>query len=55
VAPSYLTSFVLSGTDILPTSTEKRKSNLKKLQGEKKKKKGQAQPKRSNDYQEWLR
>jgi hypothetical protein len=40
VAPSYLTSFVLSSTDILPTSTEKRKSNLKKLQGEKRRKKG---------------
>jgi hypothetical protein len=33
VAPLYLTSLVLSNTYILPTSTKKRKSNLKKLQG----------------------
>jgi hypothetical protein len=50
-----LTSFVLSGTDIITDVHKKRKSNLKKLQGEKKKKKGQAQPERLNDYQEWLR
>jgi hypothetical protein len=56
VAPSYLTSFVLSSTDILLTFTEKCKSNLEKnFMEEKKKKRGQAQPERSNDYQVWLR
>jgi hypothetical protein len=40
VAPLYLTSLVLSDTYILPTATKKRKSNLKKLQGEKRREKG---------------